>query len=136
MQDDKMNQVKNENSEPTNVTETPEEKEAREKAEADKRADEAAAAEEAEAKAKAEEDKKAQKTGKKQPVVDAKKEDLNNHEQGFGPNGGTVDIESADGKSLYAQINSQKWEGKVISVPRELEGEVRNLLEQGGFRLK
>ena len=47
-----------------------------------------------------------------------------------------VDIISADGRKLDVAINSQHWEGKVISIPKELDGEIRRLLETGGFYLK
>ena len=47
-----------------------------------------------------------------------------------------VDIISADGRELEFSINNENWKGKVISVPKHLEGEARRILEEGGFFIK
>lgn len=48
----------------------------------------------------------------------------------------TVTLISADKRVLEVSIGSQFWRGVTIDVPKELEGEVRRLLESGGFYLK
>lgn len=49
---------------------------------------------------------------------------------------GFVTIRSADGRQLEASIGDKVWKGVEISVPEEQAGDVRMLLEQGGFFLK
>lgn len=48
----------------------------------------------------------------------------------------TVTIETADGRTLYVNINGRAFEGKIIEVPASLEGEVRRLLVEGNFLIK
>lgn len=43
---------------------------------------------------------------------------------------------SADGRVLEVSVNGVTWSGKTIYVPKEIEGEVRRLLEDGHFFLK
>ncbi len=48
-----------------------------------------------------------------------------------------VTLMAADPKTvLEASIGSRTWKGNKISVPKELEGEVRRLLEGAGMYLK
>ncbi|MBK9272890.1 MAG: hypothetical protein IPM48_15000 [Saprospiraceae bacterium] len=48
----------------------------------------------------------------------------------------TVEIHSADGRTLYAHVAGKKYEGKVIEVSSERESDVRRVLIEGGFLLK
>src|SRR3990167_4611728 len=48
----------------------------------------------------------------------------------------TVDIFSADGRTLECAINEMVWKGKRITIPAELEGEIRGLLERGGYLIR
>lgn len=49
---------------------------------------------------------------------------------------GFTKIISADGRTLEASVGDQHWIGKELDVPNEQAGEVRRLLEEGGFYLK
>ena len=48
----------------------------------------------------------------------------------------TVILRSADGRELEASINNQFWRGKTIEVPVSAAGDVRRMLEVGGYYLK
>lgn len=48
----------------------------------------------------------------------------------------TVTITSADNRRLEASINGVFWNDRSIEVPKPQEGEVRRLLEVGGFYVK
>lgn len=47
-----------------------------------------------------------------------------------------VDLLSADNRDLEVSIGDKFWKGKVISVPKEQEGDIRRILSEGGFFLK
>ena len=47
-----------------------------------------------------------------------------------------VEIRSADGRSLEVAINGVMYNDKTIRVPREQEGDIRRILNDGGFYLK
>lgn len=48
----------------------------------------------------------------------------------------TVTLISADKRVMEVSIGSNTWKGVEITVPQELESEIRRLLEDGGFYLK
>lgn len=47
-----------------------------------------------------------------------------------------VDIISGDGRELEVSIGSQSWKGKIISVPSNLEADIRRILEEGHYFIK
>lgn len=74
-----------------------------------------------EAKAKKDADAPASTDGEDAPATEAKQ---------------FVILRSADKRQLEASIGDQVWKGTEISVPVEQAGDVRRLLEDGGFFLK
>ena len=105
------------------------------------RKEESAKAAEAQAKKEAEDreadEKRRLESEKANEAKNSKKdEDLNTHEQGNPSPDKTVKFETADHQTLYVQIGTEKFEGKVIHVPERLAGEAKNLLLNAGFRLK
>lgn len=58
-------------------------------------------------------------------------------EQGETPRSGRmVELISADGRQLEVSISNDVWKGLRILVPVELEGEIRRILEEGGYYVK
>lgn len=47
-----------------------------------------------------------------------------------------VTLISADKRVMEVSIGGENWKGVTITVPEELEGEIRRILEEGGFFLK
>lgn len=57
------------------------------------------------------------------PVVEEKPEEM-------------VTIKSADNRRLEVSVGDKAWNAPEIQVPKELAGEVRRILLEGGFFLK
>ena len=74
-------------------------------------------------------------TPKKDPAVETTV-DGGEAETTTAPAEAMVELRSADGRVLEASIGDSMWKGKVIQVPAHQAGDVRRLLEAGGYFLK